>query len=48
MNAKACPGVANVLIADGSVLFLKSSINIRTYWALGTKSDGEVISSDSY
>jgi prepilin-type N-terminal cleavage/methylation domain-containing protein/prepilin-type processing-associated H-X9-DG protein len=42
------PGGANFLFADGSVHFIKSSIAIRTYWALGTKADGEVISSDSY
>jgi prepilin-type N-terminal cleavage/methylation domain-containing protein/prepilin-type processing-associated H-X9-DG protein len=42
------PGGANVLFADGSVHFLKSSIAIKTYWALGTKYNGEVISSDSF
>jgi prepilin-type processing-associated H-X9-DG protein len=42
------PGGANFLFGDGSVHFLKSSIGIRIYWALGTKADGEVISSDSY
>ena len=42
------PGGANFLFADGSVHFLKSTINIRTYWALGTKGNGEVLSSDSY
>jgi prepilin-type processing-associated H-X9-DG protein len=42
------PGGANFLFADGSVHFLKSSISIQTYWALGTKGNGEVISSDSY
>jgi prepilin-type N-terminal cleavage/methylation domain-containing protein/prepilin-type processing-associated H-X9-DG protein len=42
------PGGANFLFADGSVHFIKSSIAITTYWALGTKSDGEVLSSDSY
>src|SRR5262249_9701739 len=42
------PGGANVLFADGSVHFLKSSIAIKTYWALGTKAQGEVISSDQY
>ncbi len=41
-------GGCNFLFADGSVHFLKSSINIRTYWALGTKAGGEVISSNSY
>ena len=42
------PGGCNFLFADGSVHFLKSSIAIKTYWALGTKANGEVISSDSY
>jgi len=41
-------GGANFLFADGSVHFIKSSISIQTYWALGTKANGEVISSDSY
>ena len=42
------PGGANFLFADGSVHFVKSSINMKTYWALGTKAKGEVLSSDSY
>jgi len=42
------PGGANFLFADGSVHFLKSSISMKTYWALGTKANGEVVSSDSY
>jgi prepilin-type N-terminal cleavage/methylation domain-containing protein/prepilin-type processing-associated H-X9-DG protein len=42
------PGGANFLFCDGSVKFLKSTINIRTYWALGTKANGEVVSADSY
>jgi prepilin-type N-terminal cleavage/methylation domain-containing protein/prepilin-type processing-associated H-X9-DG protein len=42
------PGGCNFLFSDGSVHFLKSSIAINTYWALGTKGNGEVISSDSY
>jgi len=42
------PGGCNFLFGDGSVHFVKSSIAIQTYWALGTKSNGEVISSDSY
>ncbi len=42
------PGGANYLFADGHVYFLKSSINIKTYWALGTRNLGEVISSDQY
>jgi prepilin-type processing-associated H-X9-DG protein len=42
------PGGANFLFADGSVHFLKSSIAMSTYWALRTKANGEVISSDQY
>ncbi len=41
-------GGANFLFADGSVKFIKSSINMQTYWALGTRATGETISSDAY
>jgi prepilin-type N-terminal cleavage/methylation domain-containing protein/prepilin-type processing-associated H-X9-DG protein len=42
------PGGANVLMLDGSVRFLKNSVNIVTVWELGSIAQGEVISSDSY
>jgi prepilin-type processing-associated H-X9-DG protein len=42
------PGGCNVLFADGSVRFVKSSINVPTWWSLGTRNGGEVVSSDSY
>jgi prepilin-type N-terminal cleavage/methylation domain-containing protein/prepilin-type processing-associated H-X9-DG protein len=42
------PGGANMLFGDGSVHFLKTSINGLTYNALGSRNGGEVISSDSY
>jgi prepilin-type N-terminal cleavage/methylation domain-containing protein/prepilin-type processing-associated H-X9-DG protein len=42
------PGGINVLFCDGSVKFIKTSINISTWWALGTRAGGEVISSDQY
>ena len=42
------PGGANVCMGDGHVQFMKSSISMATYWSLGTKSNGEVVSSDSY
>jgi prepilin-type N-terminal cleavage/methylation domain-containing protein/prepilin-type processing-associated H-X9-DG protein len=42
------PGGVNILMADGSVRFAKNSINQATWWALGTRAGGEVISADSY
>jgi prepilin-type processing-associated H-X9-DG protein len=42
------PGGVNVLFADGSVRFVKNSISMLTWMALGTKAGGEVVSSDSY
>ena len=35
-------------MADGSVKFIKSTINLQTYRALGTRAGGEVISADQY
>ena len=42
------PGGANVLFADGSVHFLKNSTNQITIWPLGSRAQGEILSSDSY
>ncbi|AMV39905.1 DUF1559 domain-containing protein [Planctomyces sp. SH-PL62] len=42
------PGGVNLLLADGSVRFIKDSISLATWSALGTISGGEVISSDAY
>jgi prepilin-type N-terminal cleavage/methylation domain-containing protein/prepilin-type processing-associated H-X9-DG protein len=42
------PGGANFLFADGSVKFLKSTINRVTYAAIGSRNGGEVVSSDAY
>jgi prepilin-type N-terminal cleavage/methylation domain-containing protein/prepilin-type processing-associated H-X9-DG protein len=42
------PGGVNCLMADGSVKFIKSSINMMTWWALGTKANGEVVDANSY
>jgi prepilin-type N-terminal cleavage/methylation domain-containing protein/prepilin-type processing-associated H-X9-DG protein len=41
-------GGLNFLFADGSVHFIKNSISQPVYWALSTRNEGEVISSDSY
>jgi len=42
------PGGVNCLMGDGSVKFIKDSVNQRTWWSLGTIAGGEVISSDAY
>ena len=42
------PGGCNVTMADGSVRFVKSSVNMQTWMQLGTIDNGEVVSSDSY
>ena len=40
-------GGCNFLMADGSVRFIKSSINAYTYMNVGTRAGGEVVSSDA-
>jgi prepilin-type N-terminal cleavage/methylation domain-containing protein/prepilin-type processing-associated H-X9-DG protein len=42
------PGGANFAMCDGSVRFIKNTINMTTYQALSTRNFGEVISSDAY
>jgi prepilin-type processing-associated H-X9-DG protein len=42
------PGGVNVLMADGSARFIKNSISPQSWMALGTRANGEVISSDTY
>jgi prepilin-type processing-associated H-X9-DG protein len=41
-------GGVNVAFCDGSVRFVKDSVNIQTWWAIGTRNVGEVVSSDAY
>jgi len=41
-------GGANFAMADGSVKFIKTSINFAIYQALSTRAQGEIISSDAY
>jgi prepilin-type processing-associated H-X9-DG protein len=41
-------GGVNVLLGDGSVRFVKNTINQVVWMALGTKGNGEIISSDSF
>ena len=42
------PGGVNVGMADGSVRFVKNTIALTPWWALGSRDGGEVISSDAY
>ena len=42
------PGGVNLCFADGSVRFVKDSVGLQAWWALGTRAGGEVISSDQY
>ncbi|MBI1325067.1 DUF1559 domain-containing protein [bacterium] len=42
------PGGVNVALADGSVRFVKNTVNPVTWRALGTRNGGEVISADAY
>ena len=42
------PGGVNVLLMDGSARFIKSSINLSIWNALGTRADGEVVSADAF
>lgn len=46
--SSAHPGGVNVLMVDGSVHFVKNTIARAVYWALGTKSNGEIVGSDAY
>ena len=42
------PGGAHFVFGDGSVKFLKESINLTTYQALGTRNGKEAVGADSY
>jgi len=42
------PGGVNLTMTDGSVRFVKDTVNLTSWWAMGTKGGGEVISADSY
>jgi prepilin-type processing-associated H-X9-DG protein len=42
------PGGVNSCFCDGSVKFIKDTVNLQVWWALGTRNQGEVVSADAY
>ncbi len=42
------PGGLNMLFADGSIRFVKSTINLATWFALQTIHNGEIVSADAF
>jgi prepilin-type N-terminal cleavage/methylation domain-containing protein/prepilin-type processing-associated H-X9-DG protein len=42
------PGGVNICFSDGHVQFIKDSISLPAWWALGTRNFGEVVGSDQY
>jgi prepilin-type N-terminal cleavage/methylation domain-containing protein/prepilin-type processing-associated H-X9-DG protein len=45
--SSAHPGGVNILFGDGSVRFIKSTVNYASWYAIGTRAGGEVVSSDA-
>jgi prepilin-type N-terminal cleavage/methylation domain-containing protein/prepilin-type processing-associated H-X9-DG protein len=42
------PGGVNLALADGSVKFIKNTVNPPVFWAIGSRNGGEVLNSDQY
>jgi prepilin-type N-terminal cleavage/methylation domain-containing protein/prepilin-type processing-associated H-X9-DG protein len=42
------PGGVNMVMGDGHVQFIKNTIGLQTWWALGTRNGAEIIGSDQY
>jgi prepilin-type processing-associated H-X9-DG protein len=42
------PGGVNVSFMDGSVHFIKNTVNLQAWWFMGTRGRGEIISADQY
>jgi prepilin-type N-terminal cleavage/methylation domain-containing protein/prepilin-type processing-associated H-X9-DG protein len=46
--SSAHPGGVNVLFGDGSVRYVKDSVGLEPWRAIGTRNGGEVVSADQY
>ncbi len=42
------PGGVDALMGDGTVRFIKSSVSLQAWRAIGTRNGGETVSSDAY
>jgi prepilin-type N-terminal cleavage/methylation domain-containing protein/prepilin-type processing-associated H-X9-DG protein len=42
------PGGVNMCMVDGSVRFIKDTVNPQAFWSVGTRNGGEVVGSDQY
>jgi prepilin-type N-terminal cleavage/methylation domain-containing protein/prepilin-type processing-associated H-X9-DG protein len=42
------PGGVNVGFADGSVRFVRDSVSLPAWWAIGTRNQGEIVGADAY
>jgi prepilin-type processing-associated H-X9-DG protein len=42
------PGGVNIGFCDGSVRFIKNTVNYQIWWALGNRNLGEIISADAF
>jgi len=40
-------GGVNVSFMDGSVRFIKNTVSLPAWWAIGTRGNGEIVSADS-
>ena len=46
--SSAHPGGVNLMLADGSVKFVKDTVAFPTWYAIGTRAGNEVVSADQY
>jgi len=42
------PGGVNICFGDGSVRYVKDSVNTQSWWAIGTRKGGEPVSADAF